>query len=420
MLICSGKGKVHLQCWFLLDRFTGINVDCGQARCRGRKGYFFLLLIVWTSHVLKVMELFWDRSWLIACSTTCSTWLLPSSASSLRILWWSFSRKQCQLYAAVAWLILPICNWFSKLLQDAVIWLPMQSFPGSRYVDFIFGNESEARTFAQVQGWEVRSPTYLALFPMHYLECVTTCVLDIWSTPYTILILQTEDTKVIAVKLAALPKASGTHKRVAVITQGTDPTIVAEDGKASTHFFGWLYALFLVLRDTNLNIIFVVMNGDYHYVHFIMELGFVEQVVEYPIISIAKEKLVDTNAAGEYFNCQCFVSYFLSTQFLCHYLRHCGEAYACGECGGCNRILELLKCFCWCRWCVRGRIFVAVGAGQGSRRVRESRKLRCQCHYSAPWMHLSLEAFFSVGVEKWFDRNEQTLSLIFWTLFNWT
>jgi adenosine kinase len=42
---------------------------------------------------------------------------------------------------------------------------------------------------------------------------------------------------VIAVKLAALPKASGTHKRVAVITQGTDPTIVAEDGKVNCLFF---------------------------------------------------------------------------------------------------------------------------------------------------------------------------------------
>lgn len=45
------------------------------------------------------------------------------------------------------------------------------------------------------------------------------------------LLLQTEDTKIIAVKLAALPKASGTHKRVAVITQGTDPTIVSVDGQ---------------------------------------------------------------------------------------------------------------------------------------------------------------------------------------------
>lgn len=98
----------------------------------------------------------------------------------------------------------------------------MELFP---YVDFIFGNESEARTFAQVQGWE------------------------------------TEDTKIIAVKLAALPKASGTHKRVAVITQGTDPTIVSVDG----------------------------------------------QVTEIPITVIPKNKLVDTNAAGD-----AFVGGFLS------------------------------------------------------------------------------------------------------------
>jgi adenosine kinase len=43
--------------------------------------------------------------------------------------------------------------------------------------------------------------------------------------------LQTEDTEVIALKLAALPKACGTHKCVVVITQGTDPSIVAEDGE---------------------------------------------------------------------------------------------------------------------------------------------------------------------------------------------
>jgi adenosine kinase len=43
--------------------------------------------------------------------------------------------------------------------------------------------------------------------------------------------VQTEDTEVIALKLAALPKACGTHKRVVVMTQGTDPSIVAEDGE---------------------------------------------------------------------------------------------------------------------------------------------------------------------------------------------
>lgn len=46
-----------------------------------------------------------------------------------------------------------------------------------------------------------------------------------------VVLFQTEDIKKIALKLAALPKACGTHKRVAVITQGSDPTVVAEDGK---------------------------------------------------------------------------------------------------------------------------------------------------------------------------------------------
>lgn len=93
------------------------------------------------------------------------------------------------------------------------------------YVDFLFGNETEARTFAKVQGWE------------------------------------TEDVKEIALKIAAWPKASGTHKRIAVITQGSDATVVAEDGKTT----------------------------------------------EYPVVKIPKEKLVDTNGAGD-----AFVGGFLS------------------------------------------------------------------------------------------------------------
>lgn len=56
----------------------------------------------------------------------------------------------------------------------------------------------------------------------------------------------------IAVKISQLPKASGTHKRITVITQGADPVVVAQDGKVST----------------------------------------------YPVIFLPKEKLVDTNGAG--------------------------------------------------------------------------------------------------------------------------
>ncbi|WJX28446.1 adenosine kinase [Trifolium repens] len=63
------------------------------------------------------------------------------------------------------------------------------------YIDYVFGNETEARTFSKVHGWE------------------------------------TENVEEIAIKISQLPKASGTHKRITVITQGADPVCVAQDGK---------------------------------------------------------------------------------------------------------------------------------------------------------------------------------------------
>jgi len=93
------------------------------------------------------------------------------------------------------------------------------------YMDYIFGNETEARTFSRVHGWE------------------------------------TDDVEQIAIKMSQLPKASGTYKRTTVITQGADPVVVAEDGK----------------------------------------------VKKYPVIPLPKEKLVDTNGAGD-----AFVGGFLS------------------------------------------------------------------------------------------------------------
>ncbi|KAJ6809648.1 putative adenosine kinase 2 [Iris pallida] len=85
------------------------------------------------------------------------------------------------------------------------------------YCDYVFGNETEAKIFSKVRGWE------------------------------------TESIEEIALKISALPKASGTHKRVTVITQGADPTVVAEDGKVTT----------------------------------------------FPVILLPKEKLIDTNGAGD-------------------------------------------------------------------------------------------------------------------------
>jgi adenosine kinase len=94
-----------------------------------------------------------------------------------------------------------------------------------RYVDYIFGNETEARIFSKVRGWE------------------------------------TENVEEIALKISQLPLAEGKQKRIAVITQGADPVVVAEDGKVKT----------------------------------------------FPVILLPKEKLVDTNGAGD-----AFVGGFLS------------------------------------------------------------------------------------------------------------
>ncbi|CAA0826138.1 Adenosine kinase 2 [Striga hermonthica] len=77
-----------------------------------------------------------------------------------------------------------ICDFF-KDVKDKV-------FP---YMDYVFGNETEARAFSKVHGWE------------------------------------TDNVEQITVKISQLLKASGTHKRITVITQGADPIVVAEDGK---------------------------------------------------------------------------------------------------------------------------------------------------------------------------------------------
>jgi adenosine kinase len=66
------------------------------------------------------------------------------------------------------------------------------------HIDVLFGNETEARAFAESEGWE------------------TPCL------------------AAIAAKIAALPKANGTRGRTVVITQGADPTIVATEGRILT------------------------------------------------------------------------------------------------------------------------------------------------------------------------------------------
>jgi adenosine kinase len=92
----------------------------------------------------------------------------------------------------------------------------MQLFP---YIDILFGNEAEAELFAKEQGFD------------------------------------TSDIKEIALKAAALSKKNDSRPRTVVFTQGSEPTVIAYNGK----------------------------------------------VQEYPIIPISAEELVDTNGAGDAF-----------------------------------------------------------------------------------------------------------------------
>jgi len=110
-------------------------------------------------------------------------------------------------------------------------------------MDYIFGNETEARTFSRVHGWEVTadiSPCFFWFGERQFINMLG------------YILIQTDDVEQIAIKMSQLPKASGTYKRTTVITQGADPVVVAEDGK----------------------------------------------VKKYPVIPLPKEKLVDTNGAG--------------------------------------------------------------------------------------------------------------------------
>jgi len=73
--------------------------------------------------------------------------------------------------------------------------------------------------------------------------------------------LESTDRKDIALNLAKFKKTNANRKRVAIVTQGGEPTIVASWNEAA---------------------------GEY-------------QIKEYPITLIEKEKIIDTNGAGDSF-----------------------------------------------------------------------------------------------------------------------
>ncbi|KAK2573218.1 Adenosine kinase [Acropora cervicornis] len=81
-----------------------------------------------------------------------------------------------------------LCQFYKKQMMEAM-----------PYVDILFGNETEAGTFAKEQDFE------------------------------------TEDLKEIALKICALPKVNQSRSRLVVITHGKEPAIVVKDGKVTEY-----------------------------------------------------------------------------------------------------------------------------------------------------------------------------------------
>jgi adenosine kinase len=85
------------------------------------------------------------------------------------------------------------------------------------YWDYIIGNESEAQSWAQAHNLEVN------------LHSITSSIDPSYTTSKADL-EKTDDIPTIAEHLANLPKANTQRPRVALITQGSSPTIFAISG----------------------------------------------------------------------------------------------------------------------------------------------------------------------------------------------
>lgn len=143
---------------------------------------------------------------------------------------------------------------FKKALMDLI-----------PYVDWLFGNENEARAFAKSENWA------------------------------------TEEIEEIALKISRIPKANGCRPRTVVITQGAEATVVAVAGRTTI----------------------------------------------FPVTPVPKEKLVDTNGAGD-----AFVGGFLSQLVTGKGVEDCVRAghYAGGvivQRGGCT-VPDKPYGFAWC------------------------------------------------------------------------
>ena len=125
-----------------------------------------------------------------------------------------------------------------------------------RYTDYLFGNETEAQAFAEAQGWEVRVRCPHSAAWGCSLEAATewqqrlqnlllfcgevTTVMRLnhgWSWG---VVAQTKGVPEIALKISQMPKLNDSRPRTVVITQGSQPTVVVENGKVCIQSSGKL------------------------------------------------------------------------------------------------------------------------------------------------------------------------------------
>ena len=105
------------------------------------------------------------------------------------------------------------------------------------YVDFLFGNESEAEAFAESEGWKTKNITEIA----GKVCCATQPCLP--SQHQVLLHVRNKQLSAARktlmnccwLQIASQPKENGARGRTVVITQGALPTVVASQGKVSNH-----------------------------------------------------------------------------------------------------------------------------------------------------------------------------------------
>ena len=127
------------------------------------------------------------------------------------------------------------------------------------YVDFLFGNETEAEAFAESEGWKTKNITEIAgkvRHPCNWFTMLSAeggcqklhshCALTLSMVQQTVLFsplyqaarqdagLLKCDTVFGFLQIASLPKENGARGRTVVITQGALPTVVASQGKVSS------------------------------------------------------------------------------------------------------------------------------------------------------------------------------------------